>query len=306
MASNQVLLQGLAILMTLFLQNILNGLSAGSVYALLAVGIVLIYKSSEVLNFAHGTFAMFATFIAYELAVSRGFSFPIAAFAALVFAFALGAIVYRVTLDRARAGGAHAMVMVTIGMLMIVEGVAGVVWGTDTKEFHHLFVEPKSIQVGELFVSRHDLAILAVALGLVLVLALFFRFTRVGITLRAVSQNEIAAQLMGVRVARVHSLTWGIATALGAVAGLLVVPKLFLDPSMMFAPTLKAFAAAVLGGMGSVAGAIIGAWLLGVIETLVGAYVSTEFQASIAFIIIIVMLTVRPEGLLGKPEVKKV
>lgn len=292
--------------MTLLLQNLINGLSAGSVYALLAVGIVLIYKSSEVLNFAHGTFAMLATFVAYDLAVSRGVSFPVAVAGALAVAFALGALVYRLTLDRAREGGAHAMIMVTIGLLMIVEGAAGLVWGTDTKEFHHLFAEPESFQVASVFVSRHDAVIIGVALAIVLVLALFFRFTRIGIALRAVSQNEVASQLMGVRVARVHSLTWGIATLLGAIAGLLVVPKLFLDPSMMFSPTLKAFAAAVLGGMNSVAGAIIGAWALGIIETLAGAYVSTEFQASIAFIIIIVVLTVRPEGLLGKPEVKKV
>jgi branched-subunit amino acid ABC-type transport system permease component len=292
--------------MALLLQNLVNGLSAGSVYALLSLGIVLIYKSSEVLNFAHGTFAMLATFVAYDLATARGLGFPLAVLGALGFALALGAAMYGLTLERARRGGPHAMVMVTIGLLMIFEGVAGLVWGTDTKEFHHVFAEAGSVQLGGLFVSRHDATIIAVALCIVLLLAVFFRFTRVGIALRAVSQNEVASQLMGVRVARVHALTWGIATLLGAIAGLLVVPKLFLDPSMMFAPTLKAFAAAVLGGMNSVAGAIVGAWLLGVIETLAGAYVSTEFQASIAFIIIIAVLTVRPEGLLGKPEVKKV
>jgi branched-chain amino acid transport system permease protein len=159
---------------------------------------------------------------------------------------------------------------------------------------------------GGLVVSEHDAWIIGVALLMVLLLAVFFRTTRVGIALRAVSQNPVAAQLMGVRVARVHALTWGIATVLGATAGILIVPKLFLDPAMMFAPLLKSFAAAVLGGMNSVAGAIIGAWLLGVIETLAGAYISPEFQATIAFLIIILVLSIRPEGLLGKPEIKKV
>jgi branched-chain amino acid transport system permease protein len=293
--------------MTLLLQNLINGLSAGSVYALLAVGIVLIYKSSEVLNFAHGTFAMLATFVAYHFATAFGFGFGASIAVALAFAFALGAVIYRTLLDRARQGGAHAVVMVTIGLLIVLEGAAGVIWGTDTKEFHHLFAEPESLTLpGGLMISRHDAWIIGTALAIVVLLAVFFRFTRVGIALRAVSQNEVAAQLMGVRVSRVHSLTWGIATALGAVAGLLVVPKLFLDPSMMFSPLLKAFAAAVLGGMNSVAGAIVGAWLLGIIETLAGAYVSTEFQATIAFVIIILVLTFRPEGLLGKPEIKKV
>jgi branched-subunit amino acid ABC-type transport system permease component len=292
--------------MTLILQNVINGLSAGSLYALLAVGIVLIYKSSDVLNFAHGACAMLSTFVAYHL-VERGLGHGAAMAGALVFAFALGAVIYRGLLYRAREGGGHAVVMVTIGLLMVVEGTAGLIWGTDTKEFHHVFADPRSLTIpGGLVISTHDAWIIGVAIVMVALLAVFFRVTKIGIGLRAVSQNEVAARLMGVRVSRVHALTWGIATALGAVAGLLLVPKLFLDPSMMFAPLLKAFAAAVLGGMRSVAGAVLGAWLLGVIETLAGAYVSTQFQATIAFIIIVVVLVIRPEGLLGKSEIKKV
>lgn len=292
--------------MTLFFQNILNGLSSGSLYALLAVGIVLIYKSSGVLNFAHGTLAMLGTFVAFELE-RRGASLPIAIGGGLLFAFAFGALLYRTVLDRAREGGEHSVVMVTIAIYMVFDGLAGVVWGTDDKEFHHYFSGFETYQLGgDLITSRHDAWINGTAVFVVILLALFFRFTRVGVALRAVSQNEVAARLMGVRVPRVHALTWGIATLLAAIAGILLVPKLLLSPSMMFSPLLKAFAAAVLGGLNSVAGAIIGGWLLGVIETLAGAYVSTEFQATIAFVIIVVVLTVRPEGLLGKPEIKKV
>ncbi len=293
--------------MAQLLQDIINGLTAGSVYALLAVGIVLIYKSSEVLNFAHGTLAMFATFVAYQLAAEQGLPFGIAIAFALLAAFGIGALLYRGMLDRAKEGGGHAMVMVTIGILMALEGAAGAIWGTDTKEFHHVFAESEymSLPAG-LVISEHDAWIIGASVAMALGLALFFRFTRVGIALRAVSQNAVAAQLMGVRVSRVHALTWGIATALGAVASLLIVPKLFLDPAMMFSPLMKAFAAAVLGGMTSITGAILGAWLLGVIEVLVGAYISTEFQATIAFVIIIVVLAVRPQGLLGTPEIKKV
>ena len=293
--------------MTLFFQNVLNGLSAGCVYTLLAVGIVLIYKSSQVLNFAHGTLGMLATFVAYYGATELGLGFGPAIALALVFAFVFGAALFRGVLDRAREGGELAVVMVTIGLLMVFEGVAGVLWGTDMKEFHHYFAEIDAISLpGGLVLSKHDAWIIGIAAAMTVALALFFRFTRIGVALRAVAQNPTAAQLMGVRVARVHALTWGIATMLAAVAGILVVPKLFLDPSMMFAPLLKAFAAAVPGGMGSVSGAIVGGCLLGVVEALAGAYISTEFQASIAFVIIILVLTVRPEGLLGKPEVKKV
>ena len=289
------------------LQDIVNGLSAGSLYALLAVGIVLVYKSSDVLNFAHGSFAMVSTFVAYHVATKLGLGFGLAIVASLVFAFVLGGVVYRAALHRAREGGSHAVVMVTIGLLMVSEGAAAAIWGADVKEFHHFFAEPKSFELlSGVHLGVHDAWIIGSAIATALLLAVFFRFTRAGIALRAVQQNETAAQLMGVRVARVHALTWGIATMLGAVAGLLIVPKLFLDPAMMFSPLLKAFAAAVLGGMSSVAGAIIGAWLLGVIEALAGAYISTEFQATIAFVIIVVVLVVRPEGLLGKHRLKKV
>lgn len=293
--------------MTRLLQDLVNGFSAGSVYALLAVGIVLVYKSSEVLNFAHGTFAMLATFVAYHFAVVLGVGYPGAIAAALVFALVLGAVVYRGLLHRAREGGSHAVVMVTIGLLMVLEGAAGAIWGTDVKEFHHLFADAKSLTLpGGVLLSTHDAWIIGTALATALLLAIFFRATRAGIALRAVAQNERAAELMGVRVARIHALTWGIATLLGAVAGILVAPRLFLDPAMMFGPLLKAFAAAVLGGMSSVAGAILGAWLLGIVEVLAGAYVSTEFQATIAFVIIVLVLTLRPEGLLGSHRIKKV
>jgi branched-chain amino acid transport system permease protein len=291
--------------MALFLQNLLNGLSAGSLYALLAVGLVLIYKSSQVLNFAHGALAMLATFVAYEAAQSIGYAGGIAV--SLVFAFVAGAALYRGLLHRAREGGEHAVVMVTIGLLMILEGAAAAIWGTDTKEFHHYFADAGSLELSAgVYLPRHDAAILATVMVLVVLLAIFFRMSRVGVALRAVSQNETAAKLMGVRVARVHALTWGLASVLAAIAGILIVPKVFLDPSMMFAPLLKAFAAAVLGGMRSLPGAVVGGWLLGVIETFAGAYISTEFQASIAFVILVLVLVVRPEGLLGKPEIKKV
>jgi branched-chain amino acid transport system permease protein len=250
---------------------------------------------------------MVATFVAYEAATAWHLPFAAAIAVALAFSFLAGAALYRGVLHRAREGGEHAVVMVTIGLLMILEGAAGAIWGTDTKEFHHYFADAGSVEmVSGVFVSWHDLWIIAAATVLVILLALFFRFTRIGVTLRAVSQNAVAAQLMGVRVARVHALTWGLASVLAAVAGILIVPKVFLDPSMMFAPLLKAFAAAVLGGMRSVTGAVVGGWLLGLVEVMAGAYISTEFQASIAFVIIVVVLTLRPEGLLGRPEVKKV
>lgn len=292
--------------MSLFFQNVLNGLSAGSVYALIAIGLVLIYRSSRVLHFAHGSFAMIAAFVAYELH-GRGFGLVVSFLGAAVAAFLIGAGTYRLLLDRAREGGSHSVVMVTIALFMMLEGIAGVTWGSDTKDFNHYFAEPSIVSVtADISLSEHNVWINVVTLVLVLLLAAFFRFTRIGIAMRAVADNETAASLMGVRVRRLHAVTWGMATVLAAVAGLLLSPKVFLDPSMMFAPLLKAFAAAVLGGLTSIAGAIVGGWLLGVVETLVGAYVSTHFQASIAFFIIIVVLVVRPQGLLGKREVKKV
>lgn len=289
------------------LQDMLNGFRLGSVYALLAVGIVLIYKSSEVLNFAHGALAMFATFIAYELSMEQGFGFGPSIVIALIAAFLIGAALYRGMLDRAKRGGGHAVVMVTIGLLMALEGTAGAIWGTTGRPFHHYFEEREFLSLPEgLALDLHGAWIIGSSICMAVSLGVFFRFTRVGISLRAVSQNPVAAQLMGVRVTRVHALTWGLATVLAAVAGILLIPGDGLSPSMMFFPLMKAFAAAVLGGMTSVTGAILGAWLLGVIEVLVGAYISTEFQATIAFVIIVLVLAVRPQGLLGTPEIKKV
>ncbi len=293
--------------MTQFLQNLLSGLAAGSLYAVIAVGIVLVYKSSRVLNFAHGAVATVATFVAWQLSTSGGVAIGWAMLAAVAVAFLLGAAAYAALLDRARQGGEHALVMVTIGLYMVLEGGAAALWGADPKDFHHLFAEARSFDLpGGVVLSLHEACVIGLALAMSAALWVFFRATRVGVALRAVSQNPTAAELLGVRVPRVHALTWGIAIALGAVAVILLAPKLLLDPSMMFSPLLKAFAAAVLGGMSSVAGAILGAWILGVVETLAGAYVSTEFQATIAFVIIVVVLVVRPEGILGKPEVRKV
>ncbi|MEQ8276978.1 MAG: branched-chain amino acid ABC transporter permease [Deltaproteobacteria bacterium] len=296
----------MAVLMGLLFQNVLNGLSAGSVYALIAVGLVLIYRSSGVLHFAHGSFAMLATFVAYTLH-QQGLGLVPSFLGATLVAFVLGAGTFRILLDRAREGGSHAVVMITIALFMVSEGAAGAVWGSDTKDFNHYFSEPGVVNVGsDVYLSEHNLWINVVTVAIVGLLALFFRFTRVGVAMRAVFDNETAAELMGVRVKRLHAVTWGIASALAAAAGLLLVPKVFLDPSMMFAPMLKAFAAAVLGGLSSIPGAIVGGWLLGVIETLAGAYISTEFQASIAFFIIIAVLALRPEGLLGRRKVTKV
>lgn len=286
--------------MNLFLQNVINGLSSGSVYALVAIGLVLVYRSSGVLNFAHGTLAVLATFVAFE-AARAGISMGLAMAAGLAFAFAFGAGIYRGLLERARAGGPHAVVMASIAILMILEGLMGVLWGTDTKEFHHYFREAEAISITrDLVVPRHDLWIIGIAALLAILLAAFFRWTAVGIGLRAIADNPTGARLMGLEVPRLEAVAWGLASALAAAAGLLVVPRLFLDPTMMFGPMLKAFAAAVLGGITSVVGALIGGWLLGIIETLTGAYLSTEFQATISLVIIVLVLCLRPAGLCGK------
>jgi branched-chain amino acid transport system permease protein len=289
------------------LQDMLNGFRLGSIYALLAVGIVLIYKSSEVLNFAHGALAVFATFIAYELSIEQGLGVGPSIVIALIAAFAIGAAIYRGMLDRATRGGGHAVVMVTIALLMILEGVSGALWGTTGLPFQHYFEESEFLALpGGLALDVRGAWVIGSSICMALALGLFFRFTRTGIALRAVSQNPVAAQLMGVRVSRVHALTWGLAASLAAVAGILVAPEAGLSPSMLFFPLTKAFAAAVLGGMTSITGAILGAWLLGVSEVLVGAYISTEFQGTLAFVIIIAVLAFRPQGLLGTPEITKV
>jgi len=283
------------------LQYTFTGLSAGALYALVALGIVLIYRSTRVLNFAHGDVAMLSTFAAFAL-LSNGYGFPIALAGSLVVGAALGIGFYFSVLARAQREGANllGMVALTLGLALILQGVAVYIWGAEPVAMPFPISSTKTYQVGVVVVSQLALATLAAGIVGSVLLYLLVQKTRLGLAMRATSENVMAAQTLGIPTRLVLSVSWGAASALGVVAGIFLAPALLLDPFFMLDPFLKGFAAAVLGGLNSLPGAVVGALILGVAESLTGGYLTIQYKNTLAFVIIIVVLLLRPEGLLGK------
>jgi branched-chain amino acid transport system permease protein len=288
-----------------FGQQVVSGLSAGCLYALAALGLVLIYRTMDIVNFAHGEMAMVSTFMAHTFLVKLGFSYILAAVCAIIFAFVFGMAVERVFLRPIQGGPLISLMIMTLGLFMVLNGAAGWVWGFDPVSFPRA-VSGRPIWIGDLIITRDSILVLAVTIVMALALYAVLRFTMAGIAIRATSQNSRAARLMGVPVPKVYALTWGISAVLGAVAGILIAPTTFLSPSMMAEVQIKAFTAAVLGGFSSLPGAVVGGLLLGVLENLVAGYISTELKSTFAFALIVAVLFIRPSGLLGTPPKRKV
>ncbi len=290
-----------------FLQYAVTGLSAGSLYALVALGLVLIYKSTRVLNFAHGDVATLGTFAAFAL-VSRGYSFAIAFPAALLTGALAAVLFYFGALAPAQRKGATLLgqVILTIGLALIVQGFVVYAFGTEPDRMPFPLSDSASRQIGPVYVSELSLGTLAAAVAACGGVYLVVQRTRLGLAMRAVSENLMAAQTLGIPTRRVLAFAWGAASALSVLAGLFLAPALLLDPFFMLDPFLKGFAAAVLGGLGSLPGAVAGGLLLGVAESLAGAYAGIEFKKSLAFLVILAVLLVRPEGLFGKPFKERV
>ena len=283
------------------LQYSLTGLSAGSLYALVALGVVLIYRSTRVLNFAHGDVATLGTFVAFSL-LSDKFSFPVALVLSLAAGAAVGITFYFVVLVKAQRRGANllGMIILTLGLSLIIQGLVVWKWGAEPVALPFPISDTKTYRMGAVVVSQLSLATMAAGLVGSLLLYLLVQRTRLGLAMRATSENVMAAQTLGIPTRMVLSVSWGVASALGVVAGIFLAPALLLDPFFMLDPFLKGFAAAVLGGLNSLPGAVLGALILGVAESLTGAYLTIQFKNTLAFVIIIVVLLIRPEGLLGK------
>jgi len=285
-------------------QLIVNGLALGSLYALTAFGIVLIFKTTDVITFAQGETAMFSTFIAFTLLTRLQLPFALAFVLTLVFAVLLGILVERVVLRRVSTNSIINPIIATVGLSLILLGTAGWIWGYETRTFASP-VGDEPFRVGTVVLSQLNALILGVTLLLMVILFAFFRYTLTGVAMRAVAQNRMAAQLMGININRINAIGWGVGTALGAVTGILIAPLNYLDPNMMGDVALKAFAAAVLGGFTSLPGAVVGGLLLGIIDSVVGFQVP-ELRTTIVFVLIVLVLVVRPGGLLGTHQVKKV
>src|SRR5271165_5578773 len=285
------------------LQQIFSGLAAGAVYASLALALVMIYRSTDLVNFAQGEMAMFSTYIAWTL-VNAGLPFWAAFVITLAVSFVGGMAIERVLIRPVENAPVLAAVVVTIGLLLIFNSLAGWIYSYTVQDFPSPF--PDRPLFGALITTR-DLGVIAVTLIMLALLFIFFRFTSIGLAMRAAAQNPASARLCGIRVGRMLAIGWGLAAAIGATAGIMVAPVLFLDPNMMGGVLLYAFAGALLGGITNPLGAVIGGFLVGIIENIGGAYiVGTELKLTLALIIIVAILIIRPSGLLGRTIVSRV
>ena len=288
-----------------FFQMIVSGIAVGSSYALMGLAMVIIYKTSEVPNFAQGEMALISSFFAMMLLTAFNFSVPAAFILALLFAVVLGCFLEFAILRRAKEPNVLGMIVITIGIEMILLGVVSWKFGAEQKTMPFPLGPYDGIFYKDIFISKLELLTLSAALVLMMVIFLFFRFSRLGLAMKATQQNPVAARIMGVKTNRILMMTWGISSFVGAVAGLLISPTI-MHPYMMWDPMLKGFAAAVMGGMTSLPGAVLAAYLLGIIENLFGGYISIEFKNVVAFAIIVLVLCVKPSGLFAKHYVKKV
>jgi branched-chain amino acid transport system permease protein len=293
--------------MDVFLQQVLSGLATGGIYASLALALVMIYQATDVVNFAQGEMAMFATYLAWSM-LNAGVSYWVAFVLTLAIAFVAGVAIQRIIIRPVETAPILTIVIVTLGLLVILNSVAGWIWTYLQKPFPSPFPR-EPIRVGGIVFGAHDVGEIAVTLVMLALLFAFFRFTPLGLAMRAAAQNPVSSRLAGIRVGWMLALGWGLAAVFGAVAGLMVAPVLTLDPNMMGGIQIYAFAAATLGGFGSPVGAVIGGFIVGVTENLVGTYVSfigTELKLTVALAMIIVVLLVRPTGLFGRAVVRRV
>jgi branched-chain amino acid transport system permease protein len=288
-------------------QQIVSGLATGAIFGSLALALVLIYRSTHIVNFAQGEMAMFTTYIAWEL-MHRGMSYWPAFVLTLAIAFVGGVAVERVLIRPVENKPLLTIVIVTIGLLIALNGLAGWIWGADVKAFDSPFPN-KTWDIAGVAVSTQDVGVFCVCLVTVALLWAFFNYTTIGLAMRSVAINPTAARLVGVRVGWMLALGWGLAAVLGAVAGMMAAPTAFLDPNMMLVILIYAFAAAVLGGIDSPVGAIVGGLLLGVILNLLGRYVDfvgSTLRLPSALAVLLIVLVIRPQGLFGHPVVRRV
>jgi branched-chain amino acid transport system permease protein len=291
-----------------FMQQVVSGLASGGIYASLALALVIIHRSTGVINFSQGEMATLCTYIAWTLIVNHGWSYWPAFVATLAFSFVFGVATHQVVIRPVERGDVLRVVIVTIGLLIAVNGFVIWQWSGEPQALKSPF-GTGTVDVGGVVVSWQDVGTLIVTIGIVILLWFLFQFTKVGLALRAAAVNPTEARLVGVRVTWMLALGWGLAAVLGAVAGMLTAPSVGLDPQMMQPILIYAFAAAVLGGIDSPFGAVVGGLVLGVLLNLVGVYidfVGAELRLPIALLVILVVLLVRPSGLFGRPEVKRV
>ena len=281
-----------------FGQFVIGGLGFGAIYALAALGLVLIFKTTGVVNFASGAMATVVTFVLWTALNAAGLPLIAAWLCAMAAALVIGAMAEALFMRRVEGMPVLIQIVVTLGLLLLIEGLAGLIWHYDLKSVPKV-ANGAPLAVGPFVVTPNDLVIVVLTLALSVAFYVVFERTRLGLAMRAVAQDREVALLMGIPVFRLVTASWAVGVLIAGLAAIVVAPTVSLSPTMMDDIAVFAFAAAVLGGFGSLAGAIVGGFIIGVVNSLIGAYLSTNYQLSLVFLLIVVILYVRPQGLFG-------
>lgn len=290
--------------MDLFLQQTLDGLATGAIYASLALAVVMIYQAIDHFNFAQGEMAMFSTFIAWQLIV-WGTPYWLAFAICLVLSFVGGMLIERIVFAPIHAAPVLSHIVVFIALTLIFNAMAGFIWEFTIKEFPSPF--PSEAPFGSRLIGPHELGVVGVTLVMLGLIYAFFRFTPVGLAMRAAAADPVSAALVGISVKKMLALGWGLAATVGAVAGMMIAPKVYLEPNMMLGILLYGFAGAVVGGLTSPGGAVVGGFLMGVLENLAGTYlIGSELKLTFALVVIVAVLLFKPAGLFGRVVVQRV
>ena len=290
--------------MEALLHQIFAGLASGSIYASIGLALVMIYRSTHNLNFAQGEMATFSTFIAWWL-IEGGWPYWGVFVFTVAVSFAGGVLLQRLVLRPLEKAPVLTNVIVFIGLLVIFNALSGWLFDYTIKAFRSPF--PRDAFYASRFLSAHEVGAMVVMLCVLAALYLFFRFSSLGLAMRAAAQNPESARLVGIRVSWMLAIGWGLAAAIGAVAGMMVAPIVFLDPGMMAGILLYGFASALLGGIDNPWGAVVGGLIVGVLENLLGAYIiGTELKLTVALLLIVAILTLKPDGLFGRTTVSRV
>jgi branched-chain amino acid transport system permease protein len=284
--------------------QVVSGLATGCVYALIALGFVLIFKATDVVNFAQGEFVMVSGFISYTLLIRGGLPYWLVLVLTVVASGFVGVALERVVVRPIMDAPIFSIVIATIGASTVLRSSAGILYGYDVLPLPTLFSKDP-VRLGVLTFTAMDAGVIGSSLAIMLALYLFIKLTKTGMAMRATAQSQTAARLMGVSVKRIFSLTWAISAGIGGVAGVLIAPIIYLDPNLGFIG-VKAFAGAILGGFGSIPGAIVGGMLLGVLENLSGYFFNAGIKQVSTYILLILVLVIRPSGFFGAAPVRKV
>jgi branched-chain amino acid transport system permease protein len=284
--------------------QVVSGLATGCVYALIALGFVLIFKATDVVNFAQGEFVMVSGFISYTLLIRFGMPYWLVLILTIVLSGFMGVLLERVVVRPIMNAPIFSIVIATIGASTVLRSAAGIIYGYDVLPLPTIFSKDP-VRLGVLNFTAMDVGVIGSSLVIMLILYLFFKLTKTGTAMRATAQSQTAARLMGVSVSRIFSLTWAISAGIGGVAGVLIAPIIYLDPNLGFIG-VKAFAGAILGGFGSIPGAIVGGMLLGIIENLSGYFFNAGIKQVSTYILLILVLVIWPSGLFGAAPIRKV